>query len=62
MKPTKYLTQNGYIIIDKTGNTYLGTDANKILSIFIQKNIKDINEQLEILDFAVLNNRLIKEN
>jgi hypothetical protein len=62
MKTTKFLTQNGYVIIDKKGNTYLGTDANKILSIFIQKNIKDINEQIEILNFAVKNNRLIKEN
>jgi hypothetical protein len=56
----KYLTNDGYILLDKKGNAYLGFYANEILKIFIQNKIDDFKSQQEILDYAVTQNKLIK--
>ena len=54
----KYLTLDGYVILNKNGNTYFGRHASNILGIFIQNKINDFNEQKQILDFSVKNNKL----
>jgi hypothetical protein len=61
MQSIKYLTQDGYIILNKNGNTYLGKYANDILMIFIHHKIRTYEEEKNILEFAVKENRLIKE-
>ena len=61
MQSIKYLTQDGYIILNKNGNTYLGKYANDILMIFIRHKIRTYEEEKNILEFAVKENKLIKE-
>jgi hypothetical protein len=61
MKVIKYLTQDGFILLNKNGNTYLGKHANDILMIFIRHRIRTYEEEKNILEFAVKENRLIKE-
>jgi hypothetical protein len=61
MKVIKYITQDGYIILNKNGNTYLGKHANDILMIFIRHKINTYESQKDVLNFAVKENKLIKE-
>ena len=61
MQGIKYLTNDGYIILDKNGNTYLGKYASDILMIFIRHKINTYESQKDVLNFAVKENRLIKE-
>lgn len=61
MQSIKYLTKDGYIILNKNGNTYLGKHANDILMIFIRHKIRTHEEEKNILEFAVKENKLIKE-
>ena len=61
MKTIRYYTSNGYIDLSESGNTYVGTDANKVLTeVFIPYNIRTYEAQREVLEHAVENNKLIK--
>jgi hypothetical protein len=61
MKVIKYITQDGFILLNKNGNTYLGRHANDILMIFISHQINTYKNQKDVLNFAVKENKLIKE-
>jgi hypothetical protein len=61
MKVIKYITQDGFILLNKNGNTYLGRHANDILMIFIRHQINTYKNQKDVLNFAVKENKLIKE-
>ena len=61
MQGIKYLTNDGYIILNKNGNTYLGKHANDILMIFIRHKINTHESQKDFLTLSVKENRLIKE-
>lgn len=59
METIRYKTQNGYIYLNEKGNTYVGTDAQKVMYTFIHNNINTYDQQKEVLDFAVRHNKLI---
>lgn len=58
----KYLTIDGYIMLDEKGNTYCGTFACVLMNIFIKHDIKDYHTQKEILDYATKENKLVLSN
>ena len=61
MKTIRYFTSNGYIDLSENGNTYVGKDANKVLTqVFIPYNIETYEAQKEVLEHAVENNKLTK--
>ena len=63
MKTIKYITKDGYILLNPEGNTYVGRLANDVLcQVFIKHNIDTYYAQKDVLDFAVENNRLYIED